>query len=483
MTVAMILLLVGGTFALNAQTDLFTEGFDGTELPEGWIMIDAAGDGHNWIPAFDAMGGTTPYAGEACIASSSYDNAVGQLHPDNWLISPQLNLGGSTLTYYVCAQDAQYAEDHYGVFISTTGINPEDFTLLFEETLTAKSGEVKGGARGSSKGQGAWYERTIDLSAYAGNCYIAFRHFDCSNWYYMLLDEVSVTLGGAEPPIPVSGDANGNGVVDVADVTTVVAYILEQNPQQFIFDNADCNSDGTVNVLDITSICNIIMNSNSLIVLGEVNHYDFTFSINSGESNHKFTAVKKGLFDLGGFSEEEFLNLFGILNYGNQTYHWVDGEYIDIQLMEVDPDTDFIIFAATCDESGTNLGPIERVDFRTPAIPSVEGAIEITISDITPNDATLTFTPAEETIEYIAFSKAKSWHDMVLEGYGMGVLVSTIKAAADQGLATRHNEAAVLQASSCCPDGIAPGTEYAVYGLAFGADGSETLVVEFFTAE
>ncbi|HNS18055.1 MAG TPA: dockerin type I repeat-containing protein [Bacteroidales bacterium] len=55
------------------------------------------------------------------------------------------------------------------------------------------------------------------------------------------------------------GDANGDGIVNVLDVITVVNYIMELNPPVFFFNAADVTVDGVVNVLDIIGIVNIIM--------------------------------------------------------------------------------------------------------------------------------------------------------------------------------------------------------------------------------
>ena len=57
----------------------------------------------------------------------------------------------------------------------------------------------------------------------------------------------------------VLGDVDGNGTVDVSDVTTLTNYILGLNPSPFLLDNADVNRDGKLNVTDVTGICNIIL--------------------------------------------------------------------------------------------------------------------------------------------------------------------------------------------------------------------------------
>ena len=54
------------------------------------------------------------------------------------------------------------------------------------------------------------------------------------------------------------GDANGDLTVNVLDITTLVSYLLNQNPQPFIAEAADVNLDGQVNVLDIIGVVKVI---------------------------------------------------------------------------------------------------------------------------------------------------------------------------------------------------------------------------------
>ena len=55
-----------------------------------------------------------------------------------------------------------------------------------------------------------------------------------------------------------NGDANGDLSVNVLDITTIVSYILGENPQPFLFDAADVNYDKKIDVLDIVGLINII---------------------------------------------------------------------------------------------------------------------------------------------------------------------------------------------------------------------------------
>ena len=55
------------------------------------------------------------------------------------------------------------------------------------------------------------------------------------------------------------GDANGDGTVNVFDVTAMVNYILGSPNEGFVFAAADVNGDGIVNVFDVTKVVNIIL--------------------------------------------------------------------------------------------------------------------------------------------------------------------------------------------------------------------------------
>lgn len=55
------------------------------------------------------------------------------------------------------------------------------------------------------------------------------------------------------------GDADEDGSVTVADITTIAAYILGKNPQTFNFNNADIDGDGIITVADITGTAGIIL--------------------------------------------------------------------------------------------------------------------------------------------------------------------------------------------------------------------------------
>ena len=172
-----------------------------------WTTIDADGDGFDWQLASVLMAGySIPSHGEGedCVSSQSYDSDAGALTPDNYLVSPQITLGGS-ITFWAQAQDASYAAEHFGVAVSTTGnTDAADFTTIAEWTMTAKSGSKAGNGnymtRSGNRASGNWYQFTVDLSAYSGQGYVAIRHFNCSDMFYLNVDDISIVEPSQENP-------------------------------------------------------------------------------------------------------------------------------------------------------------------------------------------------------------------------------------------------------------------------------------------
>lgn len=149
---------------------LFFEDFT-NGIPEGWLNLDKDGDGEKWEASID------PMSGADVVYSTSFFMETRQ--PDNWLITPQITLSGTvSIEYYVGVQNDRMAAEKYGVFISTTGTAYDDFTMVFEETL--------------SEAYLGLHQRELEIDGYSGPVYIAFRHFDCENQRGMLLTNIQV---------------------------------------------------------------------------------------------------------------------------------------------------------------------------------------------------------------------------------------------------------------------------------------------------
>lgn len=142
-----------------------------------WTIIDGNNDGSTWTTLFNGndMG---------MMLSFSYDNTTyTDITPNDWLVTPKLHTttGSSvTMTWDAAAADDTYYAEHYGVYVSTTNTDTNSFTLVNEWTLTSSSTE----------------SMNLDLSAYAGqDIYVAFRHFNCTGQYVLLIDNVNIYEG------------------------------------------------------------------------------------------------------------------------------------------------------------------------------------------------------------------------------------------------------------------------------------------------
>lgn len=199
----------------NGKTFTFDDG-----TLEGWTALDADGDGYNWASTYGNSGLSAHNGSEGAVYSQSYADGTA-LTPDNYLISPKVKLG-STFSFFAVAQDAAYPDEHFGVFVSTTGKKAEDFEKLDEWTLTAVRMSKKAVP---SKVQGKWYQYIVDMSAFEGEeGYVAIRHFDCTDLFYMLVDDI--TFGTPVDPDP---DPEPDVLVELPEGVEPIEYTVTAN--------------------------------------------------------------------------------------------------------------------------------------------------------------------------------------------------------------------------------------------------------------
>ncbi len=70
-----------------------------------------------------------------------------------------------------------------------------------------------------------------------------------------------ITVKWAYGSTPVTGDINGDGVVNVTDATTLINGILGTSTVDIAV--GDLDSNGVINVSDVTTLINLILNGNS----------------------------------------------------------------------------------------------------------------------------------------------------------------------------------------------------------------------------
>ena len=55
------------------------------------------------------------------------------------------------------------------------------------------------------------------------------------------------------------GDANNDGIINMTDVVTIINYILNKKPADFVADNADVNGDNVISMNDVIALINLIL--------------------------------------------------------------------------------------------------------------------------------------------------------------------------------------------------------------------------------
>jgi hypothetical protein len=166
-------------------TTVFAEDFEGGVLPANWLIADEDGNTPNAEVAFvDAAWIVTdelePTENLAAYSTSYYTPAGAA---DDWLITPQINLGTSAALRWRAQAFLGSFPDGYEVRISTAGTAIADFEA--NAALFAVAAEESGG----------YALRTVDLAlaGYANQAvHFAFRN-NSNDQFILMVDDVRVT--------------------------------------------------------------------------------------------------------------------------------------------------------------------------------------------------------------------------------------------------------------------------------------------------
>ena len=199
----------GGSVAFGGRgnRDELTYDFeDGTS--QGWTTLKgtAGTSPNNWMHVTEyvrpeyATGNYGHNSSNGWMLSESYVSGASSgsgysVYPDNYLVSPQVRLGGS-IHFWATDGNDDYGAEHFSVEVSTNGnTNVDDFTFVQEWTLLSK-GTRTGGMRTFTNG--TWYEYTVDLSNFTGMGYIAIHHFGCYDQWILAVDDITIVEGEIE---------------------------------------------------------------------------------------------------------------------------------------------------------------------------------------------------------------------------------------------------------------------------------------------
>ena len=227
---------------------------------DGWTTIDADNDGHNWFNSSEVMIGYHGYNESNCVMSQSYDNEVGVLYPDNYLVSPEKYLidNSSKIKFMAAAQDPSWAAEHFGVAVSTaSNNNANDFTTVAEWTMTSGAkGNQNSQARGfEAKAEGTWFQYEVDLSQYAGQeVWLAIRHFNCSDQWILCVDNVEIVSSDEDDAlipirtvqrIPMIEHFSSSTCMPCVNVNNLMDVLTSNNQGKYTYTKYPMNWPGT----------------------------------------------------------------------------------------------------------------------------------------------------------------------------------------------------------------------------------------------
>jgi len=222
---------LGATF-IGAKAQQTTVIWNDDNFEGVWTVIDADGDGENW----HFVNGGTAEDPDIWLRSFSYINNQGALTPDNYVISPVIDLTNETesisLAWKVAGQDPNYSDEKYSVYVAAADLvdaaqTAADIANAFLNSTVNFSETVTDNGPG---GYANFYLKTLDISSLAGQTvYVAFRHHDSTDNFAILIDDVEVikTTFSVENHLTSSFSVYPNPATDVLRISnTIGAEVL-----------------------------------------------------------------------------------------------------------------------------------------------------------------------------------------------------------------------------------------------------------------
>jgi hypothetical protein len=149
------------------------EGFESGTL-DNVTVIDGDGDTNSWEVTPTPVKGGAYYA-ESLSAGLTPDNTI--VFPSTWV---ELN---TVLSFWVGASDSINFAEHYAVYIADDNIDPSNFILVHEETLTSNEmKKVEIDIKPFLLIQNEWFSES--------NITVTVRHYNSDNQSSLLLDDM-----------------------------------------------------------------------------------------------------------------------------------------------------------------------------------------------------------------------------------------------------------------------------------------------------
>ena len=154
------------------------------------------------VPALEDI---IPHSGDkfaACFASVTPAN-------DDWMIAPQVNIvAGATVSFWAKSYTADYGLERFKVGVSTTGMNPGDFTIITPGSYVEAPVED-------------WTEFSYALDDYVGqNVYVAIECVS-NDAFILLVDDFTVGVTKSNFVFNAPSPIVGKGVKEIGEPTGV----------------------------------------------------------------------------------------------------------------------------------------------------------------------------------------------------------------------------------------------------------------------
>ena len=210
----------------------YVQGFNTAESFDLLTVLDNNHDGNSWKWEKSFGGDTRAYYYPSATADA-----------DDWLISPPIHLKKGAIysiefnANTAVANNVDYMDVAYG-----QGLNVNDYVKIFDHiVLNTPVSET-------------YTNNEIECDE-EGVYYFGFHCTTPASYGWLLLHDFSITLVKDAPAI--RGDVNGDGKVNVSDVSALINMILGVTAMDQA--RADVNGDGRVNVSDVAALINIIL--------------------------------------------------------------------------------------------------------------------------------------------------------------------------------------------------------------------------------
>ena len=222
---------------IEVRTLPYFEGFETGETDwECWTVTDeginysSSGDAsyasywHRYGSGSERFSSGSPATGDYCVGHRYHGTA----DQEGWLISPPIYLQPNqdyTILSFNTFEGAPNDIRYEGVWVSTSGTNPSNFTEVWHQTDASDS----------------WKMEEIELDAYQGQIvYIAFKYMgeDGHNW---LIDDISLTEGW-QPCGTVNSYPYVNGFESLGDMGCIGVIDVDQSGDQRNWKQSNTNS-------------------------------------------------------------------------------------------------------------------------------------------------------------------------------------------------------------------------------------------------